>query len=455
MLKKVLIAGRPNVGKSSLFNRLVKHKKALILNRPGVTRDILKHKASWWGKNFEVWDSGGLWGRAGLKNQAALAPLIDHKVKQALQAADMVLLVMDGREGLTDEDKKTFRLIKKSGKPFLTLINKIDNWNKKHHLLSDFARLGTRLAPCAFETDKGITDIVEWIASRIPSLKNSEATNLKSAEKQTPVLSPPTLLTAGKPNVGKSLLFNTLLRKDRSLASPVKGTTVDVVEDTLTRQKNKYVLLDTAGFFNTKGKDLTAKLAQMKMQNSLKKSDLLLLLVESVSGPSRQDARLLELCLKEHKPALAVVSKWDLMPHQSKKEYRTHLKEKFSFYPDLPVVFISSLKKQGLNGLLKKADDICRKMHTRIATSELNRFLTSATRKAPAPVYGVQDLKLYYWTQIRQNPPAFLGFANYPQAVTTAYRRFLIRQIQKQWKLQGIPLRLVIEKRPRGQKPQN
>ena len=431
-MKRVLIVGRPNVGKSSLFNRLVKRKKALVINQPGVTRDILKQKASWWGVDFEVWDSGGLWSEG-----SAWGELIDKKVQQAIQEVDLVLFIMDARSGFLEEDKKTFQIVKKSGKSFLALVNKVDELDKSELLLSDFYRLGIDIFPCAFEKDKGVSEVVEWV------LSHSGEKRRESKAVNTPVVS---LLVAGKTNAGKSTLCNALLKEDRMLTSPMAGTTVDVVEDQFYYRNRVYTLLDTAG--KTRIRNKVQSLADFKSHQNFKEADLILLLLDYSSGPSRQDARLIHSCLEEHKAVMIVVNKWDLSAKKdkavSKEEYRKNIQDKFRFYSNLPVVFISALKATGLGNLMKKVDEVYQKLHFRISTSELNRFFMEVIRKAPAPVYGVEDVKLYYLTQTHQVPPSFIAFANYPQGVRDSYRRFLIRQIQNKWNLKGIPIRISV-----------
>ncbi len=453
MLKKVLIVGRPNVGKSSLFNKLVRQRKALVWNQPGVTRDILKQKVSWWGTDFEVWDSGGLWNTNREIDQKA----IDQKVAQAICGADMIVLIMDGRVGCLDEDKRTFRLVKKSGKPFLVLVNKVDDWKKKDEWLSDFSSLGVTLRACAFESDRGVSETVDWIIQHTKQApKKTKKINLSLTN--FPDRSPSRrILVIGKPNAGKSTLCNVLLKQDRMLTSPIKGTTVDVVEEVFQRGNFSYHLMDTAGFCRPENSKSYQSLAQFKMQQSFKSSDLVLLLVDSLAGPSRQDARLLEECTKAHKAVILVVSKWDLKSdlsqnteqnkEQSKEDYRRKVREKFLFYPHLPVVFISALKQSGLGGLMNTIDQIYKKLCFRISTSELNRFLNNMTRRTPSPVWGVQDVKFYYFTQTHRIPPSFVAFANYPQAVSPAYCRFLIRRIQKNWNLKEIPLRISVQPR--------
>ncbi len=454
LMNKILIVGRSNVGKSSLFNRLVRRKQALIINQPGVTRDILKQKTSWWGVDFEVWDSGGLW-----SEECSYGSLIDKKVHRAVQESDLILFVMDARSGCLEEDKKTFQMVKKSGKPFLALVNKVDEMENQELLLSDFYCLGVNLLPCAFEKDRGVSEVVEWIVSQSQS---------REEKRENPTSSAVRLLFAGKTNVGKSTLCNALLQEDRLLVSPVAGTTVDVVSDQFQYDGQLYTLLDTAG--KTKIRNKMQSLADFKSRQSFKEADIILLLLDYSVGPTRQDARLIDFCEKEHKAVIVVVNKWDLALSSSKKdgwkttpdssknsslrsmpvtstgtiktEYRKNIQDKFRFYSDLPIVFVSALNSYGLGELMKKVNEIYQKLHFRISTSELNRFFMKVIRKAPSPVYGTQDVKLYYLTQTKQAPPSFIAFANYPQGVRDSYRRFLIRQIQNKWHLKGIPIRI-------------
>ena len=420
------------MGKSSLFNRLVRQRRALVINQPGVTRDILKQKTSWWGIDFEVWDSGGIW-----SEESVYSSLIDKKVQEAILESDLILFVMDARSGFVEADKKTFQLVKKSGKPFLALVNKVDELKKSDLLLSDFYRLGINLFPCAFEQDQGITEVVEWVLSYSKKKVKVEGNSF------IPIVC---LLVAGKTNVGKSTLCNALLKKDRMLTSPMAGTTVDVVEDQFQYGNRIYNLLDTAG--KTRVQNKTQSLADFKSHQSFKEADLILILVDYSTGPSRQDARLIHSCIEEHKAVIVAVNKWDLVTKTgkdiSKVEYRKNIQNKFRFYPNLPIVFISALSSSGLGDLMKKVDEVYQKLRFRISTSELNRFFTEVIRKAPSPVYGVRDVKFYYLTQTHQTPPSFIAFANYPEGIRDSYRRFLIRQIQGKWNLKGIPIRISV-----------
>ncbi len=416
------------MGKSSLFNRLTRQRSALTLNQPGVTRDILKQKCAWWGGEFEVWDSGGLWARGSRWKE-----LIDQQVQEALSSVDLILLVMDARAGLLDEDKKTFSLVRKSGKPFLILVNKVDDKKKQDMLLSDFHCLGMDLLPCAFEKGDGVPETVEWILSHAPSSHRTDTKNTR----------PTRLLLAGQTNVGKSTLGNSLLRQNRSLVSPVAGTTLDVVKEPWTYGSRLYSLWDSAGFKGPK-KTKMESLSAFKTGQSFESADMVLLLLDYVTGPNRLSARILDLCVKEHKPVVAVVNKWDLAKAKTKEEYRKQVQRKFHCYPDLPVVFVSALKSQGLGLLMKTVERIYKKSCLQISTSELNRFFMNVIRKAPSPVYGTQNVKFYYLTQTKQMPPSFIAFANHPEGVRDSYKRFVIRQMQKKWNLKGVPLRLTV-----------
>ena len=465
-MNKVLIVGRPNVGKSSLFNRLIKKKKALVINQPGVTRDILKQKCSWWGGTFEVWDSGGLWAKGSPWSQ-----LINVQVQSAVSKVNMVLLVMSARSGFQDEDKTVFRLIKKSGCPFLILINKVDEVKNTHALLSDFRGLGAELLPCAFEQGRGVPEIVEWILSQISKESRSKVgapsnntprvlgTALR-AKNRAPSINTlcvlprprgePGVLLVGKTNVGKSTLSNALLGQERSLVSPRPGTTLDIVEERFTYNSYVYSLCDTAGFVGGAKKSKLESLSNLKTTQSFKTANLILLLLEGPNGPDRATARILNLCVEEYKPTILVVNKWDKVYTLRKEEYRKTIQQKFSFYPDLPVVFVSALKEQGLHALMQKVEEMYQKSYFQVSTSELNRFWTQVIRKAPSPVYGTQNVKFYYITQTQQVPPTFIAFANYPEGVRPSYKRFLMKQIQKKWNLKGVPVRLSIL--PRNQR---
>ena len=405
----------------------------MVINTPGVTRDILKQNTSWWGVDFEVWDSGGLWAKS-----SPWDSLINQKVQQATKQSDLILLVMDGKAGYLAEDKITFQLVKKSGKPFLILINKVDDLKQTDNLLSGFYEMGVDILSCSFENDRGISETVEWILAHSPSNKTNSSS--QKSNKQTV-----RIFVIGKTNAGKSSLCNSLLKQERIITSHEPGTTTDVVEEQFAFKGFTYILSDTAGLRKSHQlKEQPESLSLFKSHQSFNDADIAWLLVDGSCGPSRQDARLLQMCAKLHKAVIVVVSKWDLVDANPKESYRKQIQKTFHFYNDLTIVFTSALKASGLSVLLKKTDEIYKKLNHRVSTSEINHFFTKVIRKAPAPVYGSQDVKFYYLTQTNQVPPSFIAFANYPQGVRDSYRRFLVRQIQKKWNLKGIPIRIFV-----------
>ena len=460
-MKKVMIVGCPNVGKSSLFNHLVKQKRALVLNHPGLTRDILKQQTTWWGKSFEVWDSGGLWSKHPIWGR-----VVDEHVQNFLHFCDLVLWVVDGRQGLSFEDKNIFRLIKKSGRKFLILVNKLDEQKKDAFFLADFFKLGQDFIPCAFESGRGVPEIVEWIISQLsnPSPgKGGSGSSVKTANRGTePAFR---ILVAGKVNAGKSTFCNQILRSPLLLTSKHEGTTVDTVEHGFRYNNRHYLLCDTAGIKKV-SKDKVESLARFKTSQALESAHLILLLADSTQGPARKEANILRTCLQLKKPVIFIYNKWDLVKPPSlkakqnktkidspkgvrplKPDYRDKVGLQYPFFSHLPVMFTDSLKGEGIGQVLKKMEGMRKKMETRISTSRLNTFLKTVITKTPAPKHGTQDVKFYYLTQVNVTPPHFMLFVNFPKSVTSSYLKFLTKQIQKKWRLLSIPVKISLKAR--------
>lgn len=429
-LKRIALVGRPNVGKSTLFNRLTRTRKAVVKDERGVTRDIQIEPCDWWGKSFEVVDTGGL-----TEDRSGFSPLILAQVTEFLQHVDMSIFIVDGRTGIVPEDRDAFRIIKQSGKPYLIVVNKCDKTIDSDSYLSDFYELGTNIVAAAFEQDFGIDVAVEWIIENLGSDEYIEREGFR-------------LAILGKPNAGKSSLCNCILGMDRMLVSPQAGTTVDAIEVDIELAGQPYILVDTAGLRKAaKQKDGTEVLGGFKTREAVRKSDLVLLVIDGVVGPSHQDARLIEMCLDHHKAVIVVANKTDLgrKEHENFRDwFREKVGEEFRFFADVPVVFTSALNGTGIRELVAKIEDVRSKLHTKIPTSKLNKFFTEVIKQAPSPVWGSDNVKFYYLTQTQQKPPSFIAFANHPDGVTPSYRRFLIRKIQENWGLKGIPLRIFV-----------
>jgi GTP-binding protein len=426
----VALVGRPNVGKSTLFNRLTRSRKAVVKDERGVTRDIQIETTEWWGKTFEVVDTGGL-----SDEREGFTPLIRQQVVEFLHSADLIVFIVDGRDGILPEDRAAFRVVKESGKPFLLVVNKCDRTVEASGYLPDFYELSDNPVPAAFEQDFGIDTLVEWIRD---NLGEDEAAPREGFR----------VCIIGKPNAGKSSIVNRLLGEERMLVSPTAGTTVDSVEIPFDLNGQQYILVDTAGLRRKgKQKDGVEVLSGFKSRDAIHQADLVLLVIDSEVGPSNQDSRLIEFCVDRHKAIIVVANKSDLAKKQH-EDYRAWFRERvafeFHFFADIPVVFTSAKTGAGMDALFNKIEDVREKLAIRIPTSKLNKFFTEVIKMAPAPVYGVHDVKFYYLTQTNQAPPSFIAFANHPDGVTPAYRRFLVKKIQENWDLKGIPLRIFV-----------
>lgn len=427
-LPKVAIIGRPNVGKSSLFNKLTRTRKSVVRNEPGVTRDILIEPAHWWGREFAVVDSGGL-----TEQKDTFSQLIYSQVLEMLKSVDMIVLVMDARAGIMPEDRDVFRIAKETGRPFVVVVNKIDDTVNPQPLLNEFYEFGVELIPAAFEKDFGIDHIVEWVFAHAPEKTTSDRQGIRMA-------------IVGKPNVGKSSLCNRFLGQKRMLVSDIAGTTVDAVEEAFEYNGTCYVLVDTAGLRrSSKRHEGVERLSAVKSYEAIKRAEIVLLVIDGCEGLSNQDAKLLDFAMEQHKAVILVANKYDLAK-QKIPEYKAWLRDQvasqFRFFPDILLSFVSAASGFGVESLLDLVKETHEKLQTRISTSQLNKFFFETIRQAPAPVYGTTDVKFYYLTQTHQTPPSFIAFANYPQGVTDSYRRFLTKRLREHFDLKGIPIRI-------------
>lgn len=432
---RVAILGRPNVGKSTLFNILTRTRNAVVKNQPGVTRDIQAEKAEWWGKTFEILDTGGITNR-----MDEFSPLILKQVLEALGRVDLIVAVMDGKHGIHAEDRDIIRIAQESGKPFFVVVNKVDREHEADLKKAEFYELGVDLIHASFEQRVHVDKIVEKIIEHLPS----EQRQLKAGIR---------FVIMGKPNVGKSSLANAMLGEKRMIVSDVAGTTVDAIEEELEFANHNLILVDTAGL-RRRGKRFSKRdgveiLSAYKTEDALARADVVLLVVDSTMGPTEQDARMIKMAYDRHKPVIMVANKTDLARIERDKHkewFRDRLNFEFHFVEDLPVIYTSAEKKEGIDQVLYAIIEMWKKLETKISTSKLNDFFYDVIRQAPAPVYGTTNVKFYYLTQTEQRPPSFIAFANHPDGVSPSYRRFLVKRIQKEWGLEGVPVRMFIMK---------
>lgn len=429
-LPKVAIVGRPNVGKSTLFNILTNSRKSVVKNQPGVTRDILLETVDVWGKHFDLIDTGGI-----TEAHDTFSKLIKEQVTDFLSSVDLVLLVMDGRDGLIPEDREVLKIVKATGLPFLLVVNKIDRQHEEDLRKAEFYEFGVDIVGASFEQRQGLAEILEWVHKQLPEQVSQPLGGLKIA-------------LVGKPNVGKSSLVNALLGDNRMLVSDIAGTTVDSVDTPFLYNGRQYSLVDTAGLRKSAKRDEDIEIiAAFKSQESIRRADLVLLVVDAHTGPTDQDARIMQSVLEDHKAVIIVANKTDTARKEIpefRKTFQSQVEATFHFFNDVQVVYTSAHTGYGLRDLLEKVEWMRDKFETKIPTSELNDFFFHTIRLAPAPVFGVVDVKFYYLTQTNQRPPAFIAFANKPEGVDNSYRRFLIKNLKEKFDLWGLPIRIFV-----------
>jgi len=436
LASKVAIIGRPNVGKSTLFNILTDSRKSVVKDQAGVTRDIIIEPAEIWGKKFDLIDTGGV-----TESQDLFSKLIKEQVTDFLHSVDYIIAVMDGRIGLVPEDRDIIKLAKQTGRPMLLVINKVDKSHEDDIAKADFHEFGLDIVAASFEQRRGVGDIMEWIHGIVPEQKETIKEGFNVA-------------MVGKPNVGKSSLCNALLGVNRMLVSEIAGTTVDSVDSPFIYNDEKYIIVDTAGLRRQSRREEDIEIiSAFKSKESIRRSDIVLLVIDGTEGPSEQDAKIMQQILEDHKGVIVVANKSDLAVHEVDKyreTFRAQMEKEFHFFLDVPVVFTSAKSGAGMSDLFKKIEEVRKKLTFKISTSQLNNFFFETIRKAPAPVYGISNVKFYYLTQTKQVPPSFIAFANHPDGVNPSYRRFLIKHLKEEFNLHGIPIRIFCMKSNRG-----
>tara|TARA_B100000749_G_scaffold280899_1_gene281119 strand:- start:216989 stop:218395 length:1407 start_codon:yes stop_codon:yes gene_type:complete len=431
---RVAIIGRPNVGKSTLFNLLTRSRKAVVKNQPGVTRDIQMGTTEWWGKEFEVVDTGGL---TNASDEFSVA--IKEQVPQIVETVDSLLLIMDGRSGLVPEDRDIVKLAMHSGKPVAIVVNKVDQPHQEDLMKAEFYEFGLDTFATSFERQSGVDEVIEWIFSQ--SDFEAEAEEMSGIR----------LAIVGKPNVGKSSLCNHLINSNRMLVSDTAGTTIDSIEIPFSYGETDYILVDTAGLRrSSKRKEDVEIISAFKSYDAIERADVVLLVIDGTEGPTVQDAKTMQFILEKHKAVIVVANKSDrgkLEMSAYRSTFRSQMEDVFHFYQDVPMTFISAKTGSGIKDMFALIDKVWGQVNMRIKTSKLNDFFVKSIRSAPAPVYGSRNVKFYYLTQTKQTPPSFIAFANHPDGVTPSYKRFLSKRIQAEFGLEGIPVRIYCMKK--------
>jgi GTPase len=430
----VAIVGRPNVGKSTLFNRLTETREAIVDEVSGVTRDRHYGKSEWQGIEFSLIDTGGY-----IKGSDDIFEgEIRKQVQIAIDESTAILFVVDVNEGVTQFDREVATIIRKSQKPVLTVVNKADNHEKASYA-GDFYQLGIgELYPISAISGSGTGDLLDALIDILPKDKTAiEEANI------------PKIAIVGRPNVGKSSLTNALLGEDRNIVTPIAGTTRDTINSRYTKFGHDFYLIDTAGIRRkAKVHEDLEFYSVMRSINAIEKSDICILMLDAEHGLESQDLNILSLIEKNRKGVLIVVNKWDLVEKDTKTalEFENRMREKIQPFNDIPILFISVKDKQRIMKTVEAAMQVYANKTRHIPTRELNDFLLPLIESRPPQAIKGKYVKVKYITQLK-GEALFMFYCNLPQYVTEAYKRFLENKIREKYDFCGVPIVVSMRKK--------
>jgi len=424
----VAIVGRPNVGKSTLFNRLTESRKAIVDNMSGVTRDRHYGVAEWVGKPFTVVDTGGYVAHSEDVFEAA----IREQVLIAIEEAAVILFMVDVTTGITDLDDDIAKILRKSKKPLFVVVNKIDN-NQQRNEASVFYSLGLgELYLLSSMTGSGTGELLDEVVKHMEDRQEEENKLPKYA-------------IAGRPNVGKSSFINALIGKERNIVTPVAGTTRDSIHIHYNQFGHEFMLIDTAGLRKkTKVKENIEFYAVMRTIKALEEADVIILMIDAVEGIESQDINIFHLAEKNKKGVVILVNKWDLIEkdHKSTKEFEEKIREKISPFTDVPIVFISVTEKQRIFKAIEAAGKVYQNKYKKIPTSKLNDIMLPIIESYPPPSVKGKYVKIKYITQISGASPMFAFFCNLPQYIKEPYMRFIENKLRDNFDFAGVPIQI-------------
>jgi GTPase len=462
----LVIVGRPNVGKSTLFNRLTGTRRAIVTNEPGITRDRIYGKAEWRGRVLEVVDTGGI-----VPDDKALIPQeIFRQARVAIGKAALIVLVVDSHVGVTPLDEELARLLRSTGKPFVVAVNKVDALQQEANAAA-FHSLGAPVFPISSEHGTGVDDLLD------AALRQISDPGSVQEEKQDSVVE---VAIIGRPNVGKSTLLNHMVGEERSIVSPIPGTTVDSVDTEVIRDGHTYRFVDTAGI-RRKGKTklVAEKLSVVMARRGLERCDIALLTVDGEQGVTQGDAQIANYAEQSGRSVIIVVNKWDLAVEAASKaaerdaptakgkskkaagekqgagvgrllfDYEKMIREKLKFLSYAPIVFLSAKTGERANRLYPLIQLVAEARNRRIPTPELNRWLKQEVDLQRGTTPKSRPIRIYYITQAKTAPPTFLLFTNQKQPLHFSYERFLENQLRARFDFTGTPVRFVQRLRKR------
>jgi GTP-binding protein len=453
----VALVGRPNVGKSRLFNRIAGRRAAIVEDVPGVTRDRNYADVEWDGRALSIVDTGGF----EPESRDRLMTQVRQQAQLAVDEAAAIVLVVDGREGLTSVDRSVAELLRRAGKPLLVAVNKVDSERTEEEIpLADFYALGFGdVHAVSAEHGRGIGDLLEAILERVaappapPTPEDQpEPEEVTEAERPRGDIR---LAVVGRPNVGKSTFVNALLGEERLVVSEVPGTTRDAIDSVVEHRSRRFVVTDTAGI---RRKSSIAQKVEaysvVRAMGAIDEAEVVACLLDATEAGVEQDARLLGIVVEKGKALVVVVNKWDLAEREGATQdwYRRELWKRLPFVSFAPMVFVSSKERRGVTKVLDRAEKLVEQYRARFPTPQLNELLEAIQEEHPAPLAKGHPVKLYYVAQVAYAPPTFVIQCSRPEAIGEAYRRFVENRLREAFGLE-IPMRLVFKERRRRRRP--
>lgn len=430
----VAIVGRPNVGKSTIFNRIVGERISIVEDKPGVTRDRIYAEGEWLNIPFNLIDTGGI--------ELSDEPLLTNVRQQAeiaIDEADVIIFMVNGREGITGADEEVAKLLFKSNKPVVLAVNKVDNPKMREEIYEYYSLGFGEPFPISGSHGLGLGDLLDEVKNHFPSLDASDDDDDTIA-----------FSVIGRPNVGKSSLVNALLNEQRVIVSNIEGTTRDAIDTLVTREGQDYLIIDTAGM-RKRGKvyESIEKYSVLRALKAIDRSDVVLVLIDAETGIREQDKRIAGYAHEAGRAVIIVVNKWDTVQSDEKvmKEFEDKLRAQFQFLDYAPIVFLSAKTKKRLHTLLPRIREVSENHTKRVATNALNDVIMDAIGIKPAPTIKGRRLKVLYTTQVSVKPPTFVVFVNDPELMHFSYKRFLENRIREAFGFVGTPINIYARRR--------
>jgi len=433
----VAIVGRPNVGKSTLFNRLTGGRVAIVEDMPGVTRDRLYRDAEWLGRHFTLVDTGGI--DFSDKDDKTILAQVRKQAQIAINEADVIIFMVDGRAGLTADDENVGSMLRRSNKPVVLVVNKVEDYSNNNAVL-DFYQLGLgEPIPISAANAMNIGDLLDQVIAHFPAkaTEDSEPDIIKIA-------------VVGRPNVGKSSLVNAILGQERVIVSDVAGTTRDAIDTPFTREGQRYLLIDTAGIRRKSNIEMsTERYSVIRALRAIDRSDVVLMVIDATEGVTEQDKRIAGYVHEAGKGCILVINKWDLIEKDDKtmNRFDEKIRSELGFMQYAPTLYVSALTKQRVVKIIDLVNFVAEQQTLRITTSVLNETISDAVQLTPPPTDKGKRLKILYCTQAGIKPPHFVFFVNEPELMHFSYLRYLENTIRKNFGFEGSPIKMTVRKR--------